>query len=119
MAKLKHPIGYVYFMYSAGFIKIGFSETPKDRHSALDRGSAFRVHLLHLISGTRLLEREFHARFSDDRHNGEWFRLSPALRVFLLEHLRATVGGEQFLERAEAEHASWVRNQIEQLQLSA
>lgn len=98
-------------MYSAGFIKIGYTDTPRLRHQALDKGSAFRVHVLQLLRGTRELERSFHARFAEDRQNGEWFRLSPTLRAFLLEHLSTTVGGEHLLSRAEGEHAAWVRAQ--------
>lgn len=109
--KKRVPDGYVYFIYSAGFIKIGYSDTPRLRHMALDKGSAFRVHMLQLLRGTRELERSFHARFAEDRQNGEWFRLSPVLRAFLLEHLSATVGGEHLLARAESEHASWLRDQ--------
>lgn len=118
MKKRQPPVGYVYFMYSAGFIKVGYSETPQLRHLALSRGSAFRVHLLHVLPGSRELERDFHAKFADDRQNGEWFRFSAAVRAFLLGHLSTTVGGQNLLARAEGEHAAWVRDQIEQLRLA-
>lgn len=95
------PNSIVYFMYSAGRIKIGFSGGLRGRHQQLRTTGAFPPVVLLIIKGTERTEKEYHARFPDDRLHGEWFTLSKRLRTFLMSRLCDV--GRASLERAEAE----------------
>lgn len=69
--------GYVYLMKNSrnGLIKIGFSKDPKVREATLQSEEP-EVSLIFSEVGTMEYEAELHARFSDKRIRGEWFRLS-------------------------------------------
>ncbi|WP_375048912.1 GIY-YIG nuclease family protein [Bradyrhizobium sp. 8-10B] len=92
----------IYFMYSAGRIKIGFSTGLRARHSGLKKAGSFPPVLLLVMPGTGKEERDIHARFKDDRLHGEWFRLSAKLRGYLKMRLCDT--GLASLEQAEREY---------------
>lgn len=74
---------YVYFIYSAGRVKIGRAVDVAARVSQIANGSPFRPALIYSIGGPRALEAELHARFAEDRVHREWFRLSDHLRRYL------------------------------------
>lgn len=71
-----------------GYIKIGFSESVKDRLRALQTGSSVEIHLLIAIPGTREDEGILHERFALERGRGEWFQPSPRLVRFILDTSR-------------------------------
>ena len=71
-------LGFVYVMKSAGLYKIGYSTSPKRRHSGISHQSAAPVELVGVIEGTRAHEREWHFHFRDKRKHGEWFALEDA-----------------------------------------
>src|SRR4051812_23863140 len=91
---------FVYFMYSAGTIKIGYSRSPESRERGLGHHSPFPPVIVLVINGTVEDEQALHIRFYEDRICGEWFALSPALRDYL--KARLCDEGRATLERAEA-----------------
>ena len=72
--------GYVYFIESAGLVKIGWSEEPEARLATLRIASATPTALIAAIPGSPLLEREIHDEYAEYRCHGEWFAL-PAETV--------------------------------------
>lgn len=101
----------VYFLYSAGHVKIGFSEDSRIRIANLAGCSPLPATLILQFGGTRVTERELHDRFHQDRGNGEWFRLSPTLRAYFDEQLGNLVGGRARLANAEAQFRRWLAGQ--------
>lgn len=77
--------GYVYFIQGedGGPIKIGWSESPEDRLSALQTGYPARLVLLGTIPGERALEGKTHRRFRHLRLHNEWFRPAADLVRFI------------------------------------
>lgn len=94
-------VSSIYFMYSAGRIKIGFSAGLRSRHNGLKKAGPYPPVVLLVIPGTEKDERKLHARFKEDRLHGEWFALSPKIRSFL--RTRLCDRGLASFERAEAE----------------
>lgn len=90
----REPLGFVYFIQRGerGDIKIGYSDKPGRRLSALQTGSPEPLHLLATLPGDMALERELHRRFAAHRLNGEWFRPAAEIFTFVAEQLakRAT-----------------------------
>lgn len=101
-------VGYVYFLYCEGFIKIGTTIIrPRERLASMQIGCPFPIHIAaywemesgYAMPAERFLHREFAAR----RVSGEWFSISPndiskarpAAKAYLLE-LR--------LQKVQAEH---------------
>lgn len=76
----------VYFIQSAKFVKIGFTQgDPLERLAALQTGNPIALSLMAVVpDGTPQLEGAFHQEFLGDRHNGEWFRLTPDLRKVIV-----------------------------------
>jgi hypothetical protein len=83
------PTGYIYFVYCAGRIKIGYATEVADRMSGIGTSSPFPITLLMTIRGSLEDEKLFHDLFEDDRVNREWFQLSlyGDLHEFLWRHL--------------------------------
>lgn len=73
----------VYFVKSGSFVKIGFGSKPYRRFFQIRMHNPEDVELLAIIEGDKACEGELHQRFDADRHRGEWFRFSPALRDYL------------------------------------
>lgn len=100
------PLGpIVYFMYSAGRIKIGFSDGLRSRVETLKGANPFPPVVLLVVSGGLDVERQFHARFAEDRTTGEWFRLSPTLRAFFRARLCPV--GRASLKKCEADFKAY------------
>jgi hypothetical protein len=78
-----NPTGFVYFVYCAGRIKIGFTTNVADRMASLATSSPFPISLLLTIAGDPQDEAALHAAFNHSRANLEWFSLSDDLRAFL------------------------------------
>lgn len=72
--------GYVYFLVTGRFVKIGFSTRPFGRASALKTGLAEEMTAFVIIKGTRKDERRFHDEFAGARIRGEWFALNSKLK---------------------------------------
>lgn len=95
----------VYFMYSAGRIKIGYSGGLRKRQMDLKGAGPFPPVVLLVVNGTEKDEKKFHAKFAADRLHGEWFALSPKLRSFL--RYKLCDRGVASLDQAEAEFADY------------
>ena len=80
------PETWVYFLYSAGKIKIGTAEDFYKRLGAIKGACSSEVYCVLLFPGGRVTERHYHKRFAQDRLHGEWFALSPELRSFIEEN---------------------------------
>ena len=82
-----NDLGYVYFFLNINdnTIKIGFTKNLKQRRKSLSTGSSGRLALLGYIVNNISLEKELHKRFGNlrIRHNGEWFRVSKDLLVYI------------------------------------
>lgn len=76
-------VGYVYFIESAGLVKIGFSTDVINRLSNLRVGCPVDATLVAAIPGTEDTEAYFHKMFSSMRHKGEWFRIEGLLAKML------------------------------------
>jgi len=88
-AQPANGIGYVYFMWAADAIKIGFSYDPVNRAAALQVGSPLHIRLILAVRRHKKYERDLHRKFKDLRVTGEWFRPDPTLLKFI-EDLQRT-----------------------------
>lgn len=70
------PTGFIYFLYCAGRIKIGYATEVADRMAQIATHCPFPIRLLLTIRGKIEDEKRFHERFASERVNREWFRLS-------------------------------------------
>jgi hypothetical protein len=75
--------GYTYFVRRGGAIKIGCSTDPKQRISTLQTASVEKLETLAIVPDSVVTEEIAHARFSDLRIRGEWFRADPRLLRFI------------------------------------
>ena len=62
----------VYFIRQGEFIKIGFTESPRNRLSQLQTANPTNLEVLLIIDGERDLEAKYHKLFKDHAHRGEW-----------------------------------------------
>jgi hypothetical protein len=83
--------GWLYFIGESGltsFVKIGFTKYPPAvRLKQLQTGNPRKLMLLYYRKFPDVMDVEsrLHERFDEDRVEGEWFRLSKALRDYLIE----------------------------------
>lgn len=92
----------VYFVYCAGFVKIGSTNRLVRRLSEMQIGNPFKSQAILLIPGGRLTEQYMHFLFQADHYRGEWFRLGQKLREIIAE--RAPEECQQWLIEEEAAH---------------
>ena len=82
LAKSNGPIpGYIYLLHCEGWYKIGrTTQKPEDRMAQIDTAMPFETTLIHAISveDSGAVEQRLHAKFSDKRWKGEWFKLDEA-----------------------------------------
>ena len=89
---------HVYFIYSAGRVKIGFSTRWQGRVDEVCQGCGHESELILVMPGDRKMERDYHTLFSASRETGEWFRLDGDVRRFL--DLYASAEGREVLNLA-------------------
>lgn len=77
------PDDLVYFMYSAGLIKIGYTTDIYRRLNDLTNMGGAPIVLIGVLPATIQYERMLHRIFKADRKHGEWFHLSDQIRRFL------------------------------------
>lgn len=74
---------YVYFLRCGSLVKIGYSNNPFSRVSSLKTGNPEKVTLFLMVPGTRSDERAIHEKLVAHRAQGEWYKLSPAVRALM------------------------------------
>lgn len=80
------PRGFVYFIGTGEFVKIGFSTNFKRRLSDLQRGLPYKLEVYATVVGSIYDERELHWKFSDHRTDcGEWFRYADEIKAYVAE----------------------------------
>lgn len=84
--------GYIYFMASGDFIKIGYSKSPDARFIKMSTDSPMDLELLHIEPGTVRQEKVFHRHFAAIRTRGEWFHKTPDLLNFIEDRKRIASG---------------------------
>ena len=75
--------GFCYAMLSGEAVKIGYSTNPRARASQVRCNTPADVDLVGYIPGTVEDERAIHARLSEWRISGEWFRLEGNVADFV------------------------------------
>jgi hypothetical protein len=71
-------VSVVYFAgIAGGLIKIGTTVDLPGRLKKLQTGCPSTIKLLAVTPGGEALEQEYHNRFAEFRHRGEWFRGRP------------------------------------------
>lgn len=103
----------VYFVYSAGRIKIGQTGDGDRRAGGLTNGMPMTPWVIYVRPGGKVTEYALHCRFEDYRLHGEWFEFSPAIREFVMEY-----GGRSalnLLREAESDHVLWITGEAKRL----
>ena len=77
-------MGFVYFIenHDKSFVKIGYSQDVLQRFSQLGVLMP-RLRVIGYVPGDRAYEHKLHVKFSHLRENGEWFRFSEEVRIFI------------------------------------
>lgn len=75
--------GYVYFIRSGYFVKIGHSLDPMERLKTLSCATPEGAALLFWFRGNQQLERRMHREFAASHHQREWFFLCGKLKQFI------------------------------------
>lgn len=89
---------HIYFVYSAGRVKIGYSTNWRARVDAVCQGCGHEAALVLVMPGDRKMEQGYHSLFHESRESGEWFRLDGNVRRFL--DLYASAEGREVLKLA-------------------
>jgi T5orf172 domain len=84
--------GYIYFVKSGEFIKIGYSRSLEARFHKLRTDVPVALELLHIEQGSVKQEKCFHRRFAAIRSRGEWFHHRPELLAFIEERKQIAAG---------------------------
>lgn len=74
---------YVYFLRSAGLVKIGRAVNVQQRVRELQTGHHRPLEVLAVIPAHAALEHAIHERFARARQSGEWFILTDELQEFI------------------------------------
>lgn len=80
-----HRSGYVYFLWAADMVKIGYSANPFVRLANLETSIPRPMDRVVIVTGTIADERRLHRRFQTQRSHGEWFRATQYLNDLLME----------------------------------
>ncbi len=105
----------VYFIFCAGFVKIGTTSNLKRRLAELQIGAPWQTRIVGLIPGGRATELFLHFFFRDDSAGGEWFIMSDQLRKIVSEMAVPPLSGA--LEEEERDYAKWICGEAKRLGL--
>ena len=100
--------GFVYFLCSGKFVKIGFATNLLRRMDEIGSkmpGLRLKAYML----GTMAKERELHRRFASSRVQGEWFRTSKELRAVMRAATKVKKREFAPLLTPEKREAAWER----------
>lgn len=75
---------WVYFLKSAGYVKIGRATDIWARKTQIQTSSPHVLMMMLAVPGGRLFERAVQSRFEDKCIRGEWFSLDNELLHFLV-----------------------------------
>lgn len=75
--------GFIYFVRSDDYIKIGYTQNWTRRQRELARNAPTGIDLLFLMGGSKIEEAHLHSQFHEHRQNGEWFKAHPGLLMFI------------------------------------
>jgi hypothetical protein len=80
----------IYFARFIDAIKIGYTENPKTRISALQVGASEQLECMLLINGNRTDEHRLHEMFSElsTKSTGEWFYFKEPIANFIKVNLK-------------------------------
>lgn len=89
-------MGFLYLIKSNEFYKIGIANNVSSRLAQLQTGSpiTLEVVLCFEFGNATPVEQSLHQRFSDQRGNGEWFRLASS-DVYDLSSICVMLGGKK------------------------
>jgi len=74
----------IYFLQCLNDIKIGFTKSdPSLRLSGCQTGSAEKITLIGVMSGSLSDERRLHSKFAEHRKSGEWFKSHDLLTEYI------------------------------------
>ncbi len=79
LASISEDESSVYFIESAGLVKIGLSSTPRTRLLGLINSAGAEVRILAVAPGTWTREQHLHSLLPTSRHHGEWFVPTDAI----------------------------------------
>lgn len=77
------PRGIVYFIESAGRVKIGYTTHLGKRLADLNTSSPTKLTVMDYARADKAVERMLHAELASERVVGEWFRLSDKTQDLL------------------------------------
>ena len=105
----------VYFIYCAGFIKIGQARRKRvvARMGEIQVGNPFNVQVLLLVPGGRLTEDYHQSVFREYHARGEWFYLEGYLEEMIRNEAPPEISG--WLDEEIAKHRAWVKREAELL----
>ena len=78
--------GYVYFIRSGDFVKIGFARRPERRLRELQAANPNKLELVATLPVGNVTEAGAHRALSHLRHRGEWFRWCDEIAEFIRTH---------------------------------
>ena len=73
----------IYFAVAQDKLKIGFSNNPSSRVSALQTSNPYDLEIVLLIDGSRIEELKLQHHFSIMAKRGEWFQYGPELKEYV------------------------------------
>lgn len=108
----------VYFIFCAGFVKIGTTSALKRRLSNMQIGAPWQTRVVGVVAGGRATEQFLHYVYREHSIGGEWFRLGPDLRQAIIDMGEAVPVLRGHLEEEEADYKEWIRDEAERLGLA-
>lgn len=105
----------VYFLYCAGFVKIGMSKQPAKRMNTIQIVMPLRAQTVFLVRGGRRTEEYFHYAFKEYHVGGEWFEFGARIRD-LIER-KAPDYCLDWLKEEEDAHKDWIEYEAKRLGL--
>jgi hypothetical protein len=89
----------IYFIQAGtdGPVKIGYSEYPEKRLKDLQTSHYSELHLIGVMAGDILLEKQLQKEFEFYRINNEWFKFSNKINNFIKDHCQSSTINSLFL----------------------
>lgn len=88
MTTKEHP-GFIYFITSGNYVKIGYAKDPRKRAYQIQTGNPEEITLVGAIEGTKEDERLLQIRFAKLHYRNEWYLLDGELTDVVQEAKKA------------------------------